>query len=1676
MALLVKAVKFLKGIPTDINPNTDSLYAKSFVIGGASGTELTKAILDTLTAGATSDAGSLHMHDGRYFRKDQTISVSIGSSNSGLPIKTDSRGKINPSLYEQSDLTHGNLGGLSADDHPQYLNNTRGDARYFQKNEFISSGSGSTDANKPVKTNSSGKIDSSLLESSSFNHEQLSNLNGGAANDHYHLTGEQHGILTGGPLSDSSNLHNHDGRYYNKSQIDSFLGSKANNTDVIKKDGSVAFTQNQSMGGNRLTGLADGISATDAVTKGQLDAAASFSISKDGDAMNGDLHMSGYKITGLGDPVNDADAANKRYVDLVAQGFRNKEAVRVATSSNILPEGLQTVDGIALSEGDRVLVRSQLTASQNGIYIAASGVWARSSDADVSEKMKPGTTVFINEGETLKDLSFTLINDSPIDLNITDLLFTETSRLGQILAGIGLSKTGDTLNVNLGAGVKNLPEDEIGLDLHVSGGLELIDPSTQEASNFTDAQLAIKLDGSTLSRGSTGLKVSDSGIDTDQLKDDSVKTAKIADGNVTTSKLADDSVVTSKIKDQSVTSDKIADQSVTASKINSDVAGSGIVQDTDGSLKINSDDVTIEVDSDVLRIKDSGVSRGKIQNSAIDSTKIDWGTTDTKVSASNVPIVNATNKFNASSVEGALDELAHNSMVSIEASGETIGIGDLVCIRRDSLGEARAYKASAAASDNYINATATIGDLTFTSVNPSGNDIRVKLIKPRINNSALLVSVSGQDVMVSLATNASGSLISTASQIAAAIAASSADELLSVSVSGSGNAIQEAGYAESGSGVIDTSNLPQASSSNDVIYSKPGTYQWTCPEGVTSVSVVCVGGGGAGKSIENPSEESAFGGGGGGLGWKNNILVTPGQTYTVVVGAGGVSSISNNGTSGGDSYFSAPTLVKGDGGLGGGLGSTGGGFVGDGGGNGGSGGNIFSGDDRASGGGGAGGYTGNGGGGGSSGSGGYVDGVYVPNKFQGKYWEIGLGGAGSGGYHQNIKGGSGGGTGLFGKKQGVFVGTIEVQSSSAGGTSISPENSFIKINDAKIDYTFTGGMTLAVINPLDLSVYSINTYAQNGDGTLLTALQNVPNGKIAVIGSFDYASTYYIQDCLIADFGMSPYDKIQDFAYSSSYLFIGVKGGLPNTGVSHHSHWYGLSTVTDDFISRKVTVSYLTDSSINLVGATPSSIIFNEGSGTSSAHGGSGGGNGAYKIPYHEQIATNGGVFGGGGGGATQGYLASSGGNGGVRITWGDTFPQANIAAQASNTVTGDIVFNTVGTHDWVCPAGVKNVSVVCVGGGGGGQLKTSNSGGHGGGGGGLGWKNNIPVTPGQIYTVVVGEGGLESIEAGGVTKVGGGDSYFIDPTVVLGGGGSIYPINAKTGLPLNPQISDMASGRFIGEGGSPGGNGGKALMSYAGGGGGAGGYLPISYTDDGRGGSGANPPRVYPNRGFDTGGGAGGKAETATSPAMSGGGVGLLGKNSGGSSASAGGSGGTAGTATLGGAYGGGGAGQSLSDNSTSAPRGGAGAVRIVWSSTNTAVFPSSLESSTTTGTIYGNSNSNNGSNPNSGPVAEFVNLNGGSDFNDNGRWEVYGMAVNSAVSEGESVKIKKIGRLACSFVTQPTSSMIGRTVYLSTNKGKAIIGEAPSGSLSAIVSLGRLVSLTEIEFRAPTLRGVNG
>jgi hypothetical protein len=257
----------------------------------------------------------------------------------------------------------------------------------------------------------------------------------------------------------------------------------------------------------------------------------------------------------------------------------------------------------------------------------------------------------------------------------------------------------------------------------------------------------------------------------------------------------------------------------------------------------------------------------------------------------------------------------------------------------------------------------------------------------------------------------------------------------------------------------------------------------------------------------------------------------------------------------------------------------------------------------------------------------------------------------------------------------------------------------------------------------------------------------------------------------------------------------------------------------------------------------------------------------------------------------------------------------------------GDATYITTGTYSWTAPTGVTSVSVVAVGGGGGGGHVWSSG---GGGGGGLGWKNNIPVTPGVSYTVVVGQGGESTANATNLSTNLGGTSYFISTATVAGYGGG-------RGGPGATSFGGGYGGGFFGDGGGRGGNG-AFEGSWNRGGAGAGGYAGQGADNAGGYLTAYNPPA-------GSGAGAASGYYSSTFGVPAGGGVGIFGKGADGvgSSSYFGGGGGSGGQAGVGGegsgqsgsriinggAFGGGGGG---SGTSYGGGWGGQGAVRIIW------------------------------------------------------------------------------------------------------------------------------------------------
>jgi hypothetical protein len=168
-------------------------------------------------------------------------------------------------------------------------------------------------------------------------------------------------------------------------------------------------------------------------------------------------------------PTDAAHIATKGYVDAARQGLDVKQSVRVATVSAInLASDLNAgdvIDGVTLVAGDRVLVKNQGTALENGIYVATtSGAASRSSDANGTAdtgELKPGTFTFVEEGTTNSDKGFVVSTNGTITIDTTAIAWTQFSGAGSFTAGDGLSQSGNTINVNVVAGRTEITGDAV---------------------------------------------------------------------------------------------------------------------------------------------------------------------------------------------------------------------------------------------------------------------------------------------------------------------------------------------------------------------------------------------------------------------------------------------------------------------------------------------------------------------------------------------------------------------------------------------------------------------------------------------------------------------------------------------------------------------------------------------------------------------------------------------------------------------------------------------------------------------------------------------------------------------------------------------------------------------------------------------------------------------------------------------------------------------------------------------------------------------------------------------------------------------------------------------------------------------------------------------------------------
>jgi hypothetical protein len=167
----------------------------------------------------------------------------------------------------------------------------------------------------------------------------------------------------------------------------------------------------------------------------------------------GNYNMGGFGLTNLVNPTNAQDAATKAYVDNASIGLEFKASVKVATTANITLSGTQTIDGVSVLAGDRVLVKNQTTASQNGLYVAAAGAWARSADANSSTTLTTGSFVYVDQGTLGGGTAWVLSTTGTITVGTTSVSFNQFSGAGGGVPGNYAGQTSITTLGDIGTGV-----------------------------------------------------------------------------------------------------------------------------------------------------------------------------------------------------------------------------------------------------------------------------------------------------------------------------------------------------------------------------------------------------------------------------------------------------------------------------------------------------------------------------------------------------------------------------------------------------------------------------------------------------------------------------------------------------------------------------------------------------------------------------------------------------------------------------------------------------------------------------------------------------------------------------------------------------------------------------------------------------------------------------------------------------------------------------------------------------------------------------------------------------------------------------------------------------------------------------------------------------------------------
>lgn len=174
-------------------------------------------------------------------------------------------------------------------------------------------------------------------------------------------------------------------------------------------------------------------------------------------APTGDIPVAGFTFTGLRAPTGTGQAAEYTWtlgqITAAIEGRNTKDAVRMASTGNLALTGLQTVDGIAGADGDRVLVKNQTAAAENGIYLMRAAAWARAPDQNAPGEYRTGDYVFVQSGATQSATNWAVSTTGTITIGTTPVTWSQVGAGTSYTAGNGLTLTGNVFAVGAGTGI-----------------------------------------------------------------------------------------------------------------------------------------------------------------------------------------------------------------------------------------------------------------------------------------------------------------------------------------------------------------------------------------------------------------------------------------------------------------------------------------------------------------------------------------------------------------------------------------------------------------------------------------------------------------------------------------------------------------------------------------------------------------------------------------------------------------------------------------------------------------------------------------------------------------------------------------------------------------------------------------------------------------------------------------------------------------------------------------------------------------------------------------------------------------------------------------------------------------------------------------------------------------------